>query len=269
VFCKLELREDLVTGSASGVVRTPQLDRLRPASGRRAFEEILFQLERAIVSSDLAAGDRLPSERDLAARFKVSRTSVREALRVLEALGLVRVRRGPDNGATLLERPDNAFEPLFRFHFALQHVSFENLVEFRTVIESWTARAAAELQLVDHLRDADAALTRTEADDLDVPSFLALDIEFHLALARAAGNPFAPLVLAGGRSVIEKAMLEGALRVADWPSIRKRLMREHRAILDAVFAGQGSAASRLMSRHISRFYDEYLTLAAVDAEPMP
>ena len=267
MFVSLRFVKSLVTSTSDE--RAPRLSTLEPVSGRRAFEEILFQLERAIVSSDLVAGDRLPPERELAARFKVSRTSVREAMRVLEALGLVRVRRGADNGATLLERPDNALEPLFRFHLALQHVSVENLVEFRTVIESWTAQAAAALQLGDHLRDADAALTRTEAEDLDPPSFLALDIEFHLALARGAGNPFAPLVLEGSRSAIEKVMLERVLRVRDWPSIRTRLMREHRAILDAVFEGQGRTASRLMSRHIGRFYAEYSVAAAAEAEAEP
>src|SRR5262245_14245058 len=137
LFCKLAFREGPVTGSASPA-RAPTISRVRQVSGRRAFEEILLQLEQAFVSSDLAAGDRLPPERELAARFKVSRTSVREAMRVLEALGLVRVRRGADNGAVFLERPNNAIEPLFRFHLALQHASVENLIEFRTVIETWT-----------------------------------------------------------------------------------------------------------------------------------
>lgn len=243
------------------MTRTPDLlpprqSAAEPVSGRRAFEEILVELERAIVSSDLAAGDRLPPERELAARFNVSRTSVREALRVLEAFGLVRVRRGADNGATLLERPNNALAPLFRLHLALQHVSLENLVEFRTVIESWTADAAARLRLPEDLRDADAALTRTE-EELAPPAFLAGDIEFHLALARGAGNPFAPLVLEGSRSAIEKSMLDGVLRVRNWPSIRRRLIREHRAILNAVVAGEGSSAARLMRRHIGKFYAEY------------
>src|SRR5262245_5075585 len=109
-------------------------------STRRTFEDILLQLEESLASNALAAGDRLPPERELAAKFKVSRASVREALRVLEALGLVRVRRGADTGAVFLERPNNAIEPLFRFHLALQHASVENLIEFRTVIETWTVR---------------------------------------------------------------------------------------------------------------------------------
>ena len=234
---------------------------LQPDSGRRAFEKILFQLEEAIFSQDLSAGDRLPPERELAARFQVSRASVREALRVLEALGLVHVRRGADNGARLLERPTNALEPLFRFHFALHHVSLGNLVEFRIVIESWTAESAAALHLDEHLDKAAAAVTEMEAEDLDLPSFLSHDLQFHLAIARASGNPLAPLVLEGSRGAIEKAMLEGALRVADWPLVRRRLRREHRAILDAVLGGQGQAAARYMSRHIGRFYEEVAELA--------
>ena len=126
-------------------------------STRRAFEDILLQLEQSLTSNDLAAGDRLPPERELAATFNVSRASVREALRVLEALGLVRVRRGADNGAVFLERPNNALEPLFRFHLALEHASVENLIEFRTVIETWTVQAAAELRQPGPLADAEAA----------------------------------------------------------------------------------------------------------------
>ena len=224
--------------------------------GERAFEKILLQLEEAISSHDLAAGDRLPPERELASRFQVSRASVREALRVLEALGLVRVRRGADNGATLLERPVNALETLFRFHFALDHVSLENLVEFRAVIEGWTAEAAATLQLEEHLGEAAAAVTQMEAEEPDPASFLAQDLRFHLALARASGNPLAPLVLEGSRGPIVRAMLEGALRVRDWPAMRRRLLAEHRSILEAVAAGEGPAAARQMSRHIRGFYEE-------------
>jgi GntR family transcriptional repressor for pyruvate dehydrogenase complex len=246
-----------VLSSRREPVVTSTVRKERTASGRRAFEEILFELERAIVSSDLSAGDRLPPERELAARFKVSRTSVREALRVLEALGLVSVRRGADNGATLLERPQNALEPLFRFHLALQHVSVDDLIGFRKVIESWTAEAAAQLRLEPHLTEAAAALERMEAAELDAPDFLALDFEFHLAIACGAGNPFAPLVFAASRGAIEKFMLEGVLRVRDWPAVRRRLTREHRSILEAVSAGDGASASRLMSRHIARFYGEY------------
>jgi GntR family transcriptional repressor for pyruvate dehydrogenase complex len=236
----------------------------KPASARvsprRAFEDILLQLEASITSRDFSAGDRLPPERELATRFNVSRASVREALRVLEALGLVRVRRGADNGVVFLEQPENALEPLFRFHLALEHATVEDLIEFRTVIESWTVQAAAELRRAEPLADAEAILDRMEDGPPDPEAFLPLDLGFHLALARAAANPFAPLVLEGSRRAIERAMYEGVSRVQDpaWKSVRQRLLREHRAILDAVRAGKGTKAARLMRSHIGGFYDVVL-----------
>jgi GntR family transcriptional repressor for pyruvate dehydrogenase complex len=240
-----------------------------PISPRRAFEEILLRLEQSIASRDFAAGDRLPPERELAARFNVSRASVREALRVLEALGLVSVRRGADNGVVLLEQPGNALEPLFRFHLTLEHATVEDLVEFRTVIETWTVQAAAELGRTQPLADAEALLERMDEGAPDPRSFLPLDLEFHLALARAADNPFAPLVLEGSRRAIERAMYEGLNRAPEWTSVRPRLLREHRAILAAVRAGQGTKAARLMRGHIGRFYDEFLPGRKAQARKAP
>ena len=227
-------------------------------STRRAFEDILVKLEQSLTSNDLAAGDRLPPERELAATFNVSRASVREALRVLEALGLVRVRRGADNGAVFLERPNNALGPLFRFHLALEHASVENLIEFRTVIETWTIQAAAELRQPGPLADAEAALAGMEEGGREPQTFLPLDLEFHLAIARAAANPFAELVLEGSRMAIERTMFQALGRAPRWTSVRRRLVREHGAILEAVRAGEGMKAADLMRRHIGGFYDDFL-----------
>ena len=97
-------------------------------------------VEAAIVAGELVAGDRLPSERQLAQQFAVSRTSIREALRVLEALGVVRVRPGAEHGATLVDAAGDALRDILQFQLALRHISIASLVEFRLVIESWSAR---------------------------------------------------------------------------------------------------------------------------------
>ena len=231
---------------------------LRPVESRRAFEEILFQLEEAISAGHLGAGDRLPAERELATQFEVSRTSVREALRVLEALGLVRVRRGAENGATLLREPGNALSNLLRFYLALEHVSLASLLEFRIALESWVAGAAARRSTPEELGRLRERLEQMEAEDLDVPQFLEADLAFHLELAHASGNELAQLVLEGCRGVIWRTMVQATLTAGDWPTVRERLRRQHRAILEAVLAGDGETASDLVQEHIRPFYEEML-----------
>src|SRR5215204_4689547 len=110
----------------------------------RAFEHILGELEASISAGALEAGDRLAPERDLAAQYGVSRASVREAIRVLEAMGIVSVRRGADHGVVLLQEPGNAFQPVLRLLVALRHVSLDDAIEFRVMVEAGAARRLAE-----------------------------------------------------------------------------------------------------------------------------
>jgi DNA-binding FadR family transcriptional regulator len=242
------MSEDAATGE--------QLAYVRPVRGRRAFEEILLQLEEAIGAGHLSAGDRLPPERELASRFQVSRTSVREALRVLETLGLVSVRRGAENGATLREEPGNALTQLLRFHLALRHIGVEDLVEFRVVVETWAAAECARRQDPAILAELGEIVERmTTAKQ---PTFNELDAAFHLALVRSAGNELAALIADGSRTAIRRTMLDAILAVRDWEPQRARLVREHRRILAAIAAGDAEAAARSVEAHIRGFWARHL-----------
>ena len=114
-----------------------------PVRHRRTFEEILDQFEQAITSGNLSPGDRLPSERELASRLGVSRTSVREALRVLEALRIVEVKSGAENGVTLLRQPGNALPYLIKLYLSLGHVSVQSVIDF--LIDKFRLRRGAIL----------------------------------------------------------------------------------------------------------------------------
>jgi GntR family transcriptional repressor for pyruvate dehydrogenase complex len=233
-----------------------QIAYVRPVRGRRAFEEILLQLEEAIGAGHLSAGDRLPPERELASRFQVSRTSVREALRVLETLGIVSVRRGAENGATLREEPGNALTQLLRFHLALRHIGVEDLVEFRIVVETWAAAECARRQDPAILAELGEIVDRmTTAKQ---PTFNELDAAFHLELVRAAGNELAALVADGSRTAIRRTMLDAILAVRDWEPQRARLVREHRKILAAIAAGDADEAARSVDAHIRGFWARHL-----------
>lgn len=232
------------------MVTTP----FRPIQGRRIFEEILDQLEQAILDGHIVAGDRLPSERELAQQFGASRASVREAVRVLEALGVAKVRAGAENGAVLVEEPADALQLLLRFQLALRHISIESVIEFRTVVEPWTAAAASE-------RASTASIARigdileSMRGDVEQERFHQLDSSFHLEIARAADNELMVLVLEGARTSIERIMLDALGRVADWPAARATILGEHTEIFRAIEGRRGDDAARLMERHIAAFYD--------------
>ena len=213
----------------------------------RAFEHILGELEASISSGALAAGDRLPAERHLAARFGVSRTSVREAIRVLEAMGVVSVRRGADHGVLLLQEPGNAFQPVLRLLVALRHVTLDDAIEFRVMVEAGAARSLAAA-------DAHAALGELldamEAPGIEQEAFHDLDATFHVTLVRTAGNALLNLVEDAVDGLLRKVVTDLALIAWDWEAIRPRLIAEHRAIHDAIVAGDGEEAAALVTRHI-------------------
>ena len=214
----------------------------------RAFEHILGELEGSISSGELAAGDRLPPERDLATRYGVSRTSVREAIRVLEAMGIVSVRRGAEHGVVLRDEPGNAFQPVLRLLVALRHVSLDDAIEFRAMVEGGAARRLAAIG------DPGAALAglldRMEAPGIRQSDFHALDATFHVTLVRTAGNALLNLVEDAVDGLLRKVITDLSRIAWDWDAIRPQLIAEHRAIHDAIVAGDGERAAALLTKHV-------------------
>ena len=216
----------------------------------RAHEQILESLRAQIDDGSLGVGDRLPAERELAARFGVSRTSVREAIRVLEVMGIVSVRRGAEHGVTLRREPGNAFSTIVGLLVGLDHVSVHDIIEFRVIVESGAARALAANgggealgPLLDRMEDP--ALPQTE--------FHVLDAAFHVALVRAAGNALLNLVEDAVDGLLRKLVLDVATLDWNWADVRPRLEREHREIQAAIAAREEDRAALLVSEHI-RFW---------------
>lgn len=221
---------------------------IRPIKAPRAFEEILEQLECALLDGHLVAGGRLPPEREFAASLGVSRTSVREALRVMEALGLVDVSRGR-TGAILRPEPDNAFADILRLHVALGHFSWESIIELRAVLEAWAFFAAASNANQVLLDELAALLDEMSQPNLDPESFLSLDVAFHSAVVTSSGNDLVAGILVGCSSVIRKGMFEGITARA-WPETIELLVSDHRKLYDHIRVGRPEQASELVRAHI-------------------
>ncbi|MEV1128333.1 FCD domain-containing protein [Agromyces sp. NPDC049794] len=229
----------------------------------RAWQTVLEHVERQLVDGTLAPGDRLPGERALSAALGVGRSSVREALRVLEVLGLIRTHAGsgPNSGAIIIATPGGAMSALMRLQVAARGFPVADIVRTRLVLEASVVGdlAATEASGGPTRADLSAAERLLDAMDspgLEPPEFLALDAAFHLALAEASGNQVITATMAGLRSGIEGYALAGLARLDDWRATSARLRREHRGIVEAIRAADAATACTRIHDHISGYYAE-------------
>jgi DNA-binding FadR family transcriptional regulator len=221
----------------------------------RAWRVVLERIERDLLDGRLGPGDRLPSERDLAGELGVGRSSVREALRVLEVMGLIRTATGsgPQSGAIVIATPSGGLSALLRLQVAAQGFALGDVVRTRLVLEDAVVSALAAA--AEH--DTSAAhelLDAMDAKGLTTGEFLALDAQLHLALAESSGNTVIAAMMAGLRTSIESYVLTGSASIDDWDAMAIRLRREHRALLAAIEEGDADAARALVHDHITGYY---------------
>lgn len=223
----------------------------------RTHERVLASIEADLHAGRWALGEHLPAERALAEELGVSRPSVREAIRVLEAMGIVRtsVGSGPDAGARVVDRPAAALGAAVRLHVASGTLPVGDVVGTRVLVEAWAAEAAAGVEGDAHLAEAHDLLDRAE-EDVDVETFLDLDQAFHLELVRRAGNGLVEAIMSGLRGAVQEYVAQGVERLPSWEDTRDRLRAEHRDLLAAVEAGDGPRAAAVARAHIEGFYRE-------------
>ena len=227
---------------------------------RRAWQLVLERIEADLLGGALGPGDHLPPERALATELGVGRSSVREAIRVLEVFGLVRTQTGsgPQSGAIIVARPSGGMSALMRLQVAAQGFEVADVVKTRLVLEAAVVSAlASDPDSGGRLEPAAELLDAMEAGaDLSAAEFLALDAAFHLALAVASGNAVIASMMAGLRHSVETYVLAGASRLQSWGDTSARLGLEHRAILAAIAEGDGDLAASRVTRHIENYYRE-------------
>jgi GntR family transcriptional regulator, transcriptional repressor for pyruvate dehydrogenase complex len=235
-------------------------DEWPPVSRVRTYEQVLDRIETQIVTGALRPGQRLPPERELAVLLGVSRPAVREALRILEAQGVVRsqVGRGPDSGTTIESVPSDALARLLRLHVALGSFDIDDVIETRVSLERSSMLSACRSPHPEHLRRMGAALQAMDEPEIDRETFNQRDSEFHVALADAGGNRLMSDVTRAIRESVRTPILASLSAmpesgVSGWPRVRDGLRADHHAIFTAMEAGQGERAADLLEAHIRGF----------------
>jgi GntR family transcriptional regulator, transcriptional repressor for pyruvate dehydrogenase complex len=215
---------------------------------------VYHQLREAIVSGGLADGVEVPSEKELTRRFGVSRSTVREALRVLQAQGFltggdsVSTSRPRVSTARTVESASEALESAIR----IGRIPLGDLVELRLLLE--TAAVAKERYEPAELASARDALELMQRDDLDIQSYIDADIDFHISLAGSGGNAAFRLVMIVLRDAVSDFLREALEAMSDPVAVMRRLTDEHDAIFNAVTKHNIPRAQKLIRAHIWEFY---------------
>jgi GntR family transcriptional repressor for pyruvate dehydrogenase complex len=255
---------DEVRGDQGGV----RFERVSPV---RAYERIVEQVEEAIFTGQLRPGQRLPSERDLMIQFGVGRSSVREALRVLQSNGMVRSRPGDPRGPEVLApSPDPLRQSMIRLARA-DGLSLGELVQFRMVLESTASLLAARQRTDEHLAGMAAALEAMRAcaegghTDAGHTEFSRAAVAFHDAVAQASGNALLQVCAEVVREVVVNLIADQLAGAADQRTLMLAALRRHTAVFEAIRDGDGDTASRLARRGLHDHYAEHLP---VEQRPM-
>lgn len=216
----------------------------------KASDVLAAQLREDILSGRLEEGIPLPVERELADQTGLSRGSVREALRLLETEGLIRIRPGR-SGGSFVRRPDlGAVERSLNILIVGRQVEFESLLEVREALEPVAAELAAirrtdaDLQAIEEASEA-----LTDAFDA-IPLFLTRNVEWHLAVVEASHNDLLIAFLRGLATAIERGT-----DIEDFNSddTRRAALGAHSQVMRAVTAGDPKRARQAMQRHVHAY----------------
>jgi len=213
----------------------------RPVRTGNAFEETVERLLQAIRLGVVGAGERLPSERELAERLGVSRVTLREAIRALSDAGYVESRRGRYGGTFVHDTLPAPPEPDGK----VDAVSLEDALSLRYVLET----GAAEMAAARSLSPADRQhLTGTlaEAASADLDDYRRKDSRLHLAIAEVTASGSLTTAMADARTRVNQ-LLD---RIPLLPPNLEHSNAQHEAIVDAILAGDAPAARRAMAEHI-------------------
>jgi DNA-binding FadR family transcriptional regulator len=220
----------------------------------KAYQDVVEQIQEAITAGTLASGSLLPAERELKEQFGVSRGTLREALRVLEQKGLIKIRTGVSGGSVVRETNSDNLSDHLGLLIRSCAVSLKDLAEFREEVEGGVAALAAQragnedlVKLDKLLAEAKAHLTRGNAGWDD---FIRTDEQMHLTLARMSGN----LLF---QTVLESLYVNIHTYYVKYLPVNEVLLQENLAdlcaIVAAITAHDAGQARSIAQSHVKRF----------------
>ncbi|MGW9552153.1 FadR/GntR family transcriptional regulator [Citricoccus zhacaiensis] len=244
--------------TSNGTTQSPEAPTasLSPLQVPKASDVLADDLRERILRGDFPEGTSLPPERELVAQTAMSRTTVREALRILEVQGLVTIRTGRSGGA-FVRRPDSdsvasSVELLIRG----RQIRLDDLLETREAIEPQCAGLAALYRTDEDLQRLDELNNQIEqAEGASLAEFLQINVDWHMAVAEASHNELlSGMMRALSRAIYEATDNQGFVDDA----VRATTVRAHRSVTRGIREQDRDAAVRRMTRHVHSYAEALL-----------
>jgi GntR family transcriptional regulator, transcriptional repressor for pyruvate dehydrogenase complex len=238
------------------MTKSPRFEPVQPV---RAYQRIVEQVEDALARGDLAPGQRLPSERELVAQFEVSRSTVREALRVLESNGVVRSRPGDPNGPEILPFSQSALRKQMVRLARVDELSLSELIGFRMIMDGAAIQVASRLRTPEQLAEMEETLVAMRAAiDVDFEAFSEADLAFHDVIAQISRNSLIQTCNEVVRGVVLTLISDKVAHAQNSRALMLESLQHHAEVVDAIRAGDGHAAARIARQNMYDYYAGYV-----------
>lgn len=228
-----------------------QVDRILPA-----YEQVAKQLRHRVESGELQAGERLPNESELCAMFGVSRSTIREALRVLAAQNLVHTTRGVTGGTFVAQIDASKISAYLETSLSAMAsndtISVANMLEAREMVEVPATRLAALRRSPAHLQALEDVIA-SERGTFGQGRRYTKHRSFHAVIVEAAGNPLLQIMSDAVFNVLQDKHLRPDVSNRTWASVDL----DHAEIFDAVREGDSQRSAEAMHRHLERLDSLY------------
>lgn len=220
------------------------LKSIKAVEKKRAYEDVVVQIRALIDEGRLKQGDQLPTERDLSEMFKVSRATIRDAMRTLESLKLVQSRQG--EGTYVLASDEEVLVHSLAAALVNEKDNIYDIFYVRKIVAPHVAELAAENATPEEINSLASLLTEQRKAVADSASVAKYDIDFHALLAKVSKNPVLERLLAALSDLLEQTRGE---HLQDEERSRKSL-EGHNEVFIAIKNGDCPAARRAMRRHL-------------------
>ena len=212
----------------------------------KVSEDIALRIVEHIVSHGLGTMAMLPSETEMLDEYRVSRGSLREALRILEVNGLIVIRPGPGGGPMVAAAKPLHFAHMSALYYHFMEATLRELLEARMLMEPIFARAAAERQDPEFMEQLREFLVQGMPDTSDDVTYLRAASDFHGLLVAMSGNAILDII---GLS-LKELYLQRITAIHAYEADRPRTLQDHREIAEAILSGDGDRAEKIARQHL-------------------